>query len=111
MLDLKHVLRNRTTTSHPAQATKHRAGFMPVSRIVLVAQAWDEPITESSRGPARRAARAGHPKVDLTDEAPCRAIHCSAGPPVTQRSATIVLSTPKEGEEPLFKNSDEELDY
>jgi hypothetical protein len=111
MSNIEHVLHNRTTTSQPPQATKRRPGRPPASRVVPVA-ASDEPIAESSCGPARRAATAGDPEVDLTDEAPSRAADYSAGPPVTQRSATLGHPTPKEGEAPpLFENSDEELEY
>ncbi len=80
-------------------------------RVVPVA-AGDELIAESSRGPARRAATAGDPEVDLTSEAPSRAADHSAVPPVTQGSAMLGHPTPKEGEAlPLFKNSNEEPEY
>jgi hypothetical protein len=111
MSDLEHVLRNRTTTSQPTQAMKHRPGRSPASHVVPVSQTDDEPIAESSRGPARRAATAGDPEVYLTKEAPSRAADHSAGPPVTQCSATLGHPTPEEGEAPLFENSDDELEY
>ncbi len=76
-----------------------------------VARVSDKPIAESSRDPARHAASASYPEVNLTDEAPSRAVNHFASHPVTQRSAKLGHPTPKEGEVPLFKNSDEELDY
>jgi hypothetical protein len=59
-----------------------------------------------------RTATAGYPKLDLTDEALSRAADHSAGPLVTQHSATLGHSTHKECEVlPLFENSDEEQEY
>ncbi len=84
MSDQEHVLCNRTTTSQPPQATKRRPGRLPVSRVILVAIPNDEPIAESSRGPAGCAATAGDHEVDLTDKAPPRAADPSAGPPISQ---------------------------
>jgi hypothetical protein len=51
--------------------------------IISVVLAGDKPIAESSRGPARCTATAGEHKIDLTDEAPSRAMDNSAGPRVT----------------------------
>jgi hypothetical protein len=111
MSNLKHVLRNRTTTSKPLQATKHRASCTPISCVVPVVQAGDKPIAEDSRSPARCTHTAGDPGVDLIDEVHSRAAdHCTR-PPVTWHSATLRHPTPEEGAAPLFKNSDEERDY
>jgi hypothetical protein len=72
----------------------------------------DELIAESSRGPAGRAATTGDHEVDLTNEAPPRAADPSAGPPISQCSATLGNPTPEEGDAlPAFENSDEELEY
>jgi hypothetical protein len=109
--DLEHVLHNWTTTSQPIQATKRRPGDPPALCVVPVTQTDDEPIAESSRGPARCAATAGNPEVDLTDKVPSRAADHPAGPQVTQRSATLGHLTSEEGEAPLFENSNEELEY
>jgi hypothetical protein len=49
----------------------------------MVVQAGNEPIAESSRGPARHTATAGNPGVDLTDKALSRAADHSTGPLVT----------------------------
>ncbi len=45
------------------------------------------------------------------DEAPPRAADYSAGLLITQRSTTLGHPTLKEGEVPLFKSYDEELEY
>ncbi len=78
--------------------------------VIWVTETGDKAIAQSSCSPARRAATAGNPEADLTDEAPSRAVDHSASPPVTQRSVTLGHPTPKEGEALLFGNSDEELD-
>jgi hypothetical protein len=103
MSSLEHVLRNRTTTSQPLQAMKRRAGHPPALCVVPVAKAGDESIAESSCSSPRRAATAGNPEVDLTDEAPTRATDYSAGPLVAQRSTKLGHNTPEEGEAPLFE--------
>ncbi len=59
--------------------------------------AGDKPIAESSCGPARPAAMAGDFKVDLTDEAPSRAVDHSASPPLTQCSRNARAPYPQEG--------------
>ncbi len=79
-----------------------------MSYVVLVAQAGKEPIAESSCSPTRRAATAGNPEVDLTNEAPSRAADDSASPLLTQHSVTLEHPTPEEGEALLFKDLDEE---
>jgi hypothetical protein len=71
----------------------------------------DGPGAESSRTAVSRAARASDRKIDLTDEAH-RAVDSSAGPPVSQWSATLAHHTPEEdAAPPTFENSDEELEY
>ncbi len=74
-------------------------------------QVGNELIVESSRSPAKLAATAADPKVDLTDVAPSRAAEISVGPLVSQGSATLRHPTSKESEAQLFKNSNEALDY
>ncbi len=111
MSNLEHVICNWTTTSQPPQATKHRAGCTPALLVIPVPQAGNKPIALSIRSPARRAAMASDPKADLPDAAPFWAADQSASPLVTKRFATLGHSTPEEGEVPLFKNLDEEVDY
>jgi hypothetical protein len=79
--------------------------------VIPVMQAVNKPIAESSRSPARCTATAGNPEADLTDEAPSRAVDYFAGPLVTLCFVTLGHCTSEEGEAPLFKNWDNELEY
>jgi hypothetical protein len=79
--------------------------------IVPIAQASDKLITQGSRSPAKRDATAGDPEVDLTSKAPSRAVDYSASILVTQRSAKLGRPTSEKGEELLFENTSEELEY
>jgi hypothetical protein len=54
---------------------------------------------------------AGNPEINLTNEAHPRAMDRSAGPWVTQPSATLCNPTLEGSEASLIKNSDEELEY
>jgi hypothetical protein len=89
-----------------------QAGHPPALRVIPVTLSNnDGPVAESSRTAAGRVATAGDCEIDLTDEAH-RAADPSAGPLVSQLSATLVHPTPQEDDAPpIFENSDEELEY
>ena len=81
-------------------------------RVIPVTSSNDDgPVAESRRTAAGRVATAGDCEINLTDEAH-GAADPSAGPPVSQRSATLAHPTPEEDDAPpTFENSDEELEY
>ncbi len=108
MSNLDHVLCNSTTTSQHFSAIQQQAGHLPALCIVLVTATNDETIAAGSHGPARQAVTVGNPEVHLTNEALSQAANHAAGPPVTQRSATIGHPTPKKGEAQLITNSAKE---
>jgi hypothetical protein len=79
--------------------------------VILDAQACNEQVAESIRGPARRATIAGNINVDPTIEALSMAADYSTSLSVTQCSTMLGHATPEDGEVLLFENSDIELEY
>jgi hypothetical protein len=91
---------------------RRQAGRPPALRIILVTLFNnDGPVAESSRTATGHTATASDQEVDLTDDAH-RAVAPSAGPLVSQLSATLAHPTPKEDDAPrTLENFDEMLEY
>ncbi len=79
--------------------------------IVTVTLSNNKLIAGSSHGPIRHATTEGNLKAILTNVVLRRAIDHSTGHLITQCFAMLNSLTLKLGDAPLFKNSDEELDY
>jgi hypothetical protein len=97
--------------SQPYKTTRCQVGCPPALCVITVTSSNnDRPVTESSCTFAGCAATASDCEIDLTDEAHS-ATDPSAGPLVSQRSATLAHPISEEDDALLtLENSDEELE-